>query len=209
MYIPNHFNVNDEIIIDHFLRKHSFVTLVATSNQLIEAVHVPVIISQDRKNISFHIAEANPIKNFLILESTVLMIFTGPHGYVSPRWYTKPNVPTWNYTAIHVYGRVQKVLDQRSVLQDLEKLVLRYESKELAEKMFVGSDMPIIAKQVPAIIGYEIEVSDIQAKFKLSQNRDQMSRDNVIKELRRSNSISDKELGDFMTNYFEKQKSEG
>lgn len=206
MYIPNLFKVSDENIIDHFLRRYSFITLVAIRDQFIEAAHVPVIISQNRKSISFHIAAANPIKDFLTLESTVLMIFTGPHGYVSPRWYTQPNVPTWNYTAIHVYGRVLKVLDHRSVLRDLERLVLQYESGKFVEKMFVGTDMPMMTKQIPAIIGYEIEVSDIQAKFKLSQNRDQISRDNVTKELRSSTFSSEKELGNFMSNYFESLK---
>jgi transcriptional regulator len=207
MYIPKINRVENQTAIDDFLQKHSFATIIATHGNKLEAVHVPVMISADRKKISFHIAYANPIKNFFDAQPEVLVIFSGPHGYISPRWYTEPAVPTWNYAAIHAYSRIARKLDTQTVFQDLKKLVSRFEDEDFVKNMFEGMDLPLVTQDIPAIIGYELEVTDLQVKFKLSQNRDQPSKDTIIRELKNSPRPSDLELGEFMSVYFSSEST--
>ena len=202
MYIPELFKVEDERLIDSFLRRYSFATVISAQDGLMEAVHVPILIASDKRTVSFHVATANPIVNFFKPGTQALVIFNGPHGYVSPRWYTRPNVPTWNYAAVHLYCRMGEPLDQKSVFRDLERLVSSYESEEFVKKMFVGADLGTVTKQIPGIVGYEALVTDIQTKFKLSQNRDQASRETVIRELKESPLSSDVELGNFMEDFY-------
>lgn len=201
MYTPNLFKV-DPTLIQSFLQKYSFATVIATKDQKIEATHIPILVSQDLKSISFHVAFANPIKQFFDANPDALVIFQGPHSYISPRWYTEPNVPTWNYTAVHFAIKIRRIQNQSELLSDLKRLVSRYETQDFAEKMFVADGLEMVEEQTPAIIGYEAEVVDIQAKFKISQNRDPNSIQNVIQELKGSELSADIEMGKFMEDYF-------
>jgi transcriptional regulator len=204
MYIPKLFQIDDENLVDGFLRKYSFVTLVATQNNRMEAVSVPVLISPDRTQISFHIAAANPIREFLKSENQVLFIFNGPHAYISPRWYTQPSVPTWNYTSVHAYAQIEKILEPAEMFSDLEKLVATYESEHFVKNMFTGAGQAMVPKLMPGIIGYVAKVIHLQAKFKLSQNRDPISLKTIISELKTSTHPSDIELGHFMESFYQR-----
>jgi transcriptional regulator len=202
-YIPKQFKIDGPDRISSFLRQFSFATIVVAQNDQIDTVQVPMMISADHKTMSFHIAHGNPIKNIFATNPKVLVLFNGPHGYISPRWYSQPNVPTWNYTTVHVMGKITQSLLQDELFQDLKQLVSLYESQEFVEKMFVGDDLKMMAGQIQGIIGYKMDILDIQAKFKLSQNRDKESRENVVRELLSSSILSDRELGQFMKTFFE------
>jgi transcriptional regulator len=112
----------------------------------------------------------------------VLAIFPGPHAYVSPRWYTQINVPTWNYIAVHVYGTV-KIIEGEALRAALSRLVHNYEQylprpvdmEEITEKR--------VTAEMRGIVGFEILIEDIQAAYKLSQNRDEQSYHQVIRQL--------------------------
>src|SRR5690606_30809880 len=134
--------------------------------------HIPLELEKDeagRDILVGHIAKANPQWKSFGNPGEVLCIFNGPHAYVSSSWYREEEVPTWNYLAVHVYGRL-KVLDQEKTMASLHRLVDKYEK---------GSQRPISLKvmspktlgQARGVVGFQILVSDIQATYKLSQTR--------------------------------------
>ena len=105
MYSPGHFQINDPETLTAFMREHSFATIVTHDGAVPHATHMPVLLDPDRGpqgTLVSHMARANPQWKHFADGREVLVIFTGPHAYVSPAWYaTTPAVPTWNYTAVH------------------------------------------------------------------------------------------------------------
>ena len=109
MYIPDAFAVADEATLHAFIAEHGFATVVTSGPEGPFASHVPVVHEPERKTLQFHVAAANPHARLADGER-VLVIFSGPHGYVSPSWFTsQPAVPTWNYAAVHAYGRAKRL----------------------------------------------------------------------------------------------------
>jgi transcriptional regulator len=203
MYTPALFKITDEETINAFLKKYAFVTIVGNAGAGIEAAHIPVSLHIETKELSFHIAAANPIRKAFDHDSRVLVIFQGPHGYISPKWYTQPNVPTWNYASIHVYGDVRQITSPETMLSDLKTLVSAYDTVSFSRELFVGDNLKMVDTFMPAILGYRISIREIQAKFKLGQNRDPESTKNVISELKASPIDTDRDLGDFMQDYYD------
>lgn len=112
MYTPPHFRVDDPETLTAFLLANSFASLVTFANGEPFATHVPLLYQPETSMLSGHLAKANPQCEHLASAQSVLAIFTGPHGYISPRWYThSPAVPTWNYTAIHAGGALRTRAD--------------------------------------------------------------------------------------------------
>ncbi len=131
-----------------------------------------------------HISKLNPQAEGFAENDQVLAVFTGPHAYISSSWYDHENVPTWNYIAVHVYGRI-KIVDETAAIEQLKKLVDKYEA---------GSENPVRVENLSAktmreargIFGFEIEIDEIQATKKLSQNRDAFNYKNIITELEKT-----------------------
>jgi transcriptional regulator len=126
VYSPAHFQVNDPATLVAFMRQHSFATIVTHNGGAPHAIHMPVIVDVERGEhgtLVSHMARANPQWKHFENEHEVLIIFTGPHAYVSPAWYvTEPAVPTWNYTAVHAYRIPRLVTDHdrfATMLHDL------------------------------------------------------------------------------------------
>ena len=131
------------------------------------------------KQLLGHISKANPQWNQFKTDSEVLVIFSGPHGYISASWYDHVNVPTWNYIAVHVYGKV-KIIEGDELYQSLKSLVDKYE---------IISDNPVSLEKMPAdyvrksmngLVGFEITISNMEATYKLSQNRDEKNQKSII-----------------------------
>lgn len=132
----------------------------------------------------------------------ILTIFQGPHGYVSPSLYaTHPSVPTWNYTAVHVYGRASLVTDPQSLRAMLETLVARHEAGRETPWSMDGLQPGYVDGMLRRIVGIEIEVSRIESKHKLSQNRSRVDRTRVIEALNASASAHERELGAYMNQH--------
>jgi transcriptional regulator len=133
-----------------------------------------------------HISKANPQWKNFEADSNVLAIFNGPHSYISSSWYDHENVPTWNYIAVHIYGKVN-IIEGDKLLNTLKKLVDKYESQ--SEKPISVDKMSekFISKEIKGIIGFEIVITEIQSAYKLSQNRDAQNHENITSELRKSN----------------------
>lgn len=187
MYIPALYkNENQEEIID-FLQKNSFGILVNQTNGKLWATHIPLELDTNKngKQVLYgHISKENPQWESFADNDKILAIFTGPHSYISPSWYDHENVPTWNYIAVHIYGTI-KIIEGEAVIESLKKLVDKYEQnsenpvrvEDLSKKTMM---------QTRGIVAFEIEIEEIQAKHKLSQNRDEKNYDNIITELKKT-----------------------
>ncbi len=182
MYIPKSFAETDAAVLYQFIREHNFANFVTSGGGEIVASHLPFMVDEERGVLKAHLARANPQwKGFD--GSEALVIFQGAHAYVSPTWYeTHPSVPTWNYAAVHVYGVPQIVEDDETIRQMLGELVENHEhGREPEWEMHLPDDY--YGKMVQSIVVFELPISRIEGKFKLSQNRSEVDQESVIAHL--------------------------
>ncbi len=168
-----------------FLKKNGFATLVSQHEGRPWATHIPLFLEEKPDgswSLSGHIARANPSWRSFGENAEVLAIFSGPHSYVSSSWYEKLNVSTWNYLAVHVYGRL-RVMEGEELLEALKKLTNKYEAGQ-ADPLLVEKMPPVyVAREMRGIVGFEIEPTSIQGTWKLSQNRSDTDYQRIIEEL--------------------------
>lgn len=187
MYVPHHFKNENIEEVKGFLNENGFGILISQVDGRISGTHIPMELNTDEngKNVLVgHIAKANPQSKYLKNGAEILAIFNGPHSYISSSWYQKENVPTWNYIAVHVYGKV-RIIDGEELLDSLKKLVDKYE-KNSENPVSVEKMSSRTLKQVNEIVGFSIQINDIQAAYKLSQNRVEADYHNIIGELEKS-----------------------
>ena len=179
MYTPRHFAEHDPGKIAALIRDNPFGTLVSMADGQTEVSHLPFLYDQEAGVLLGHVARANPHWQTIGTAREVLVIFQGPHAYVSPSWYSSPGVPTWNYAVVHVRGQV-RIFDETERLQPVvDTLTRKYESQE-PEPWYGPYDLRMLEN----IVGVEICITGIQAKFKLSQNRPAEDRAAVSARLR-------------------------
>lgn len=185
MYIPKRYEEKDKEKVHAFIRENSFAILVSVLDGLPVATHIPLLLEKDgqgRDVLVGHIARGNEQKRTFEAGARVLAIFPGPHAYVSPRWYTQMNVPTWNYMAIHVYGTLT-VIEGDELRAALSRLVDNYE-RHLPRPVNIGEiGEKHVTAEMRGIVGFCILVEEIQAAYKLSQNRDERSYEEVVRQL--------------------------
>lgn len=184
MYIPEHFRVRHHEEAIAFMRANPFAILISTTSEGPFGTHVPVVIREDGEKmlIRGHVAKANPHWRYLEEQADCLMIFHGPHAYVSASNYaTRENVPTWNYGAVHAYGRARTFHEPDRLLGVLHELIPTFEAA-YAEQ-WNGLDEAYRSRMLTHIVGFEIEVAKLEAKFKLSQNRTRDEQQRVIDSL--------------------------
>jgi transcriptional regulator len=199
MYIPKPFHVGDPQILHEFIDSNSFATLVSTIDGKPFATHLPLLFdraSSAHGMLLGHVARSNPQWHAFDGKQEALAIFQGPHAYVSPSWYaTSPAVPTWNYTAVHVYG-VPQVIDDESTLSDLlDRLIACYEAG--MPRPWPGvlpADFRV--NLMRGIVGFAMNIERIEGKFKLSQNRSHEDQRRVIERLEMSADPVAKALGE-------------
>lgn len=176
MHVPGPFRVDDSAALYEFVQKYNFGQLVSQVEGRLFSTHLPFLFDKDRQTLTCHLARANP--QWREIESQEVMVtFQGPHGYISPSWYTGPGVPTWNYQVVHAYGAC-RLLNENEVHHLLHELT-EYHESQIASSWQVDYD-PSMLK---AIVGLEISVSEFQGKFKLSQNRSASDRQGVMENL--------------------------
>jgi transcriptional regulator len=174
MYIPEAFRVADRDVIERFLATYGFAALVTQTNEGPFATHVPLLIDRedDRDVLLGHVARANSQWRSFDGKTRALAIFQGPHAYVSPTWYaTSPAVPTWNYATIHAYGCPRVIDDRMRVRRILDRLVAKYESSRSAPWQMSTLSPEYESRMMSAIVGFEMPIDRLEAKFKLGQNR--------------------------------------
>ena len=200
MYIPEHFRVNDEHVLRQFAAANSFGMLITHGQDLL-ASHLPLLL--EGSNLVGHVARGNPQAKDIEAGLPALAIFHGPHAYVSPSWYADPQtaVPTWNYTAVHVYGKPRVITDPNSVKQLLERLVSKYESARESPWGF-DLDAQHIDNLIRGIVAFEMPIDRMEGKFKLSQNRPIGDRGRVMWSLKSSESQMDQQVAAMMSDLF-------
>ena len=177
MYIPKHFAVTDHEEIYRFITANAFGQLVSTVAGRLFCSHLPFLLSDDRKSLLCHVAKLNPQWDG-ITGQEVLVTFQGEHDYISPSWYSAPGVPTWNYQAVHVYGRCLPIAEPDQIRAIVNRLAKVYEAS------FAQPWVPAYNEaMLNAIVGLKIDITDLQGKYKLSQNRSQQDREQVAAKL--------------------------
>ncbi len=175
MYVPRHYSPDDTAVAHDLIRSNVFATLVTEVSGRLDATHVPVVLDGDRGELGslrFHLARANPTSKALTDDREVLMVFVGPHTYVSPDWYATDNlVPTWNYAVVHGYG-VPRTLDDAELRRLLDDLGATQESR-LPKTPWTRDKMPpeLVDKMCKAIIGFELPITELQGKWKFDQKK--------------------------------------
>ena len=168
-------------------------------NGVPEATHLPFLVEQRGEDVVLiaHFAKANPQVS-AVFNETSLVIFTEPHAYISPSNYEKEqNVPTWNYLAIHAYGKATLIDDKAQVAQLLEKMIGFYETAYREQWDNLSDDYK--HKMMNGITAFEIVVTDLQAKKKLSQNRTEIERENIVSSLGSSADKNEQEIAAYMS----------
>ena len=166
MYTPQHFAETDPETIAAFIRENAFGVMVSVVDGKATASQIPFLYEVDTGVLLGHVARANPQWQELSSAQDVLVIFQGPHAYVSPTWYKGAGVPTWNYATVQVRGTATTFDDPERLRQLLARLTDRYEATR--PEPWSGDYNPRMLEQ---IVGIEISITECQAKFKLSQNR--------------------------------------
>lgn len=204
MYVPPDFAADDVAMLHGVMEANSFATIVSGGKQGLLATHVPVLIDRDRGShgtIVAHVARANPHWQDLA-EGDAMVLFQGPHAYVSPRWYASPRlVPTWNYVAVHAYGRARLVWDANELKALVARLAARHEAGAESPWTLDGLPEKQVGALMKAIVGVEIPIARLEGKFKLSQNRTAADRHGVVGALAASAEPGDRALADFMARH--------
>lgn len=199
MYIPNYYRNEDLSEVRSFLEKNSFGILVSSVDNRPWGTHIPMELERDFEGqdvLYGHVSKGNPQWKYFDEQEEVLAIFNGPHAYVSSSWYNHENVPTWNYIAVHVYGKLM-ILNEKELLDSLKKLVDKNEAdSDNPVKMEEMSEQTL--RQIKGIVGFKITIKEIQAAYKLSQNRNQVDHQNIIQKLSDRSDPSSKSVADHM-----------
>lgn len=199
MYTPKHFQLTDHHEAISFMQKYSFATVITVLNGVPEATHLPFLVEQRGEELVLvsHFAKANP-QATVVFNETSLVIFTEPHAYISPSNYEKEqNVPTWNYLSVHAYGKATLIDDKTEVIRLLEKMIGFYEAGYREQWDKLPDDYKF--KMMNGITAFEIVVTDLQAKKKLSQNRTEVEREKIIASLSKSSDKNEQEIAAYMS----------
>lgn len=206
MYHISHFKASDDEEVWAFMQAHPFVIItgVDSSGKQI-ATHIPVLPEKRNDSIwlKAHMMRKQEHTCAFEKNNEVLVLFTGPHCYVSASWYQNPRTAsTWNYQAVHARGRL-KFLDEAALVEILTELTSRYEknadSPALVEHMSAG----YMSSMLKAIVAFEIEITHIEHVFKMSQNKDEATYNKIIHNLGQGNA-DEKAVADIMLQRKEK-----
>jgi len=182
MYIPRSFAQEDRETLHEFMRRNAFASLVTVEEGRPVASHVPFLLDAERGphgTLVGHLARANP--QWRGFAGEAMVVFWGPHGYVSPRWYAgAPNVPTWNYAVVHAYGTPRVIDDAAVALEVVRRLTDEYERG--LERPWSVDEVPaeFTDKLLRAIVAFEIPIARLEGKFKLNQNKSAADRAGVV-----------------------------
>jgi transcriptional regulator len=198
VYTPKPFNITDIHCLHDFIEAYSFATLISQKGQDVDVTHLPVMLNRDqgeKGTLFWHVAKANPHATAFDELKSALLIFHGPHAYVSHTWYTtSPSVPTWNYAVVHVYGEPQKI-SQECLSEDLSKMMRHYEKTPI-ETHFIPEGYK--NNQLTHIVGFRMKISRIDGKFKLGQNRSPEDQEGMLQGLRKTNTPEALSLAEFI-----------
>jgi transcriptional regulator len=188
MYVPKHFDAPDQEWCHALIERERFALLASTAGDGAPfATHLPLLLDGHRGprgTLVGHLARANPHARLLAEGAPTLAVFQGPHAYVSPGWYrVHPSVPTWNYVAVHAYGRPVVVEEPARVKALLDRLVKTYEDGRAEPWRFDALPTDYVDGMIRGIVAFELPIDRLEGKAKLSQNRGAEDRAGAIQGL--------------------------
>ena len=206
MYNPSSLREQRPELLLQLTQDFPFATLITVEDGDLQISHVPVVVERSGGSgapftVSGHLARANAHCKALARGCPSVVIFQGPHGYVSPSWYeNQPSVPTWNYVVVHMHGRPQ-TLDSSGTNLVLRKLIEKFESAR--NEPWVG-DLPddFLHEELAAIVGFEIAVERVDGKFKLGQTKSEADRAGTLIGLEREGDLRGQELARFTRAFY-------
>ena len=183
VYIPKPFLVEDRKVIVAFMQQFDFAAVVSHSDTGFVASHVPVLIREVGSELQIvgHVARGNSHWRLMDRQTESMVIFQGPHAYVSPTWYAvSPAVPTWNYAVVHAYGRPAVVQDKDWLRRHVTELTTQQEASEA--QPWAVSDAPenYVDVMLRGIVGFRFAITRLEGKWKMSQNREMPDRQGVV-----------------------------
>lgn len=197
MYIPNQYQMTDEAEKISFMKRFNFATIITSKENKPIATHLPFVIeSGESVVLSAHFSKAN--EHWQLIESNEsLIVFSEPHAYISPKHYEKEvTVPTWNYLSVHAYGRGKLISEETEVLEIMEKSIVSFESDYKAEWRKLPMDYK--QKMLKGIVAFKIEVVELQGKKKISQNKTETEKNNIIQALEISENQNERLIAEYM-----------
>ncbi|MDN3499754.1 FMN-binding negative transcriptional regulator [Microbacterium sp. APC 3898] len=200
MYIPKYFKVSEFEEIREFVHQNSFGTLVTTKKGKPIATHLPLQLIKEEEGycITGHMAYGNPQWRTFETDEDVLVMFQGPHAYISSSWYEQENVSTWNYQAVHIYGTAQ-ILTEEELKQDLTRLMEKYESHRANPVLWDTLSRELLERELKGIVGFKIPLREVQAAYKMSQNRNKTDYQNIISRLQEEKDPNAQKIADKMS----------
>ena len=208
MYIPKTNLTTDKTEIAAFMKQFSFATIITAKDSFPLATHLPFLVTMkdDTIVLASHFAKAN--EHWQDIENNkILVIFSEPHAYISTRNYDKElNVPTWNYISIHAYGQGRLITETNRTFEVLEATIDNYEASYREQWDNFPEDYKL--KMSKGIVAFEIIVTELQAKKKLSQNRTDTEKQKIIETLSKSKDTNEQLIAQYMiNNHGDKSKS--
>jgi transcriptional regulator len=203
MYTPAQFKVEDVGQAHALMRARPFATLVTNGGEGLYATHLPTVLKTDGAGplgrIECHVARPNPQWKAFAPDMDALMIFQGPEAYIRPGWYPSKAehdkvVPTWNYAVVHVYGRLEAVQDQAWLLAHVSELTHQQEAPYDVPWSTTDAPESFLATMARGIVGLRLEITRLEAKAKMSQNREPRDRAGVVEGLARRAQGEDAEI---------------
>jgi transcriptional regulator len=193
MYSPSYNRLEDRAELMAFMRSNSFALLVTGTGGTLHASHLPVQIRADKNIVlDMHMAKNNPQWQEFF-DDEVMVVFSGPHAYVSPRWYEEQErVPTWNYAAVHAYG-VPTLIDDSSLKHASQRRLVETLDPQWLPK-FDALRPDYVDKMLDGIVNFEIEVTRLETRWKLSQNRSRREQELIAGQLEKSRDSSERAL---------------
>lgn len=179
MYIPKHFEETRPLVLENLIRRYPLATIVTQGNGELSANHIPLLLGATAAPLGVlqgHVARTNPLLSDLAESQDALIIFQGPDAYVSPSWYaekalTGKVVPTWNYLAVHAYGKISTHEDPDWLREHLQNLTTEHESSFDTPWQIGDAPSEYVSRMLRGIVGIEIAISRVVGKWKLSQNK--------------------------------------
>jgi transcriptional regulator len=177
--------------IRDFIKANSFAILITQHEGRPWATHIPLELDIDKDGkdvLNGHLSRANDQWKGFGTNPQVLAIFNGPNAYISSSWYDHENVPTWNYIAVHIYGKM-RIVEGEEILAFLKKQVDKHEKLSAHPVSVEKMSKAYVETEMKGIVGFQIKIDEVQASYKLSQNRDAKNHENIIKELAKRGDI--------------------
>jgi transcriptional regulator len=194
MYSPSYNRIEDRAELLAFMRANSFAVLVTGTGGTLHASHLPVMIREANGQfvLDMHMAKNNPQWQEFF-DDEVMVVFSGPHAYVSPRWYEEAErVPTWNYAAVHAYG-IPKLVQERSRKYANQRELVKILDPQWLPK-FDALRPQYVEKMLEGIVNFEIEVARLETRWKLSQNRSRREMESIAAALEASGDPAERQL---------------